>query len=102
MNLSTRATAEPIDPNEVSDVVYEILLQQCFQVATVTVLVYDTINLKVITIENEIKYFWKMPVNSVNIIYFLVKSVYWYYRSCLQTLLCIVANWTWNLASKAT
>ena len=39
--FSSRSDIEPIDPNEVSELVTQTVVEQYFQVATLTVLVYD-------------------------------------------------------------
>ncbi|EJD04728.1 uncharacterized protein FOMMEDRAFT_27062 [Fomitiporia mediterranea MF3/22] len=67
MNLFIRFYAASIDPSAIPDVVFAMFIYQYFQVAIVTVLTYDAI----ITMDNEVKYFWKKLDNFVNVVYFL-------------------------------
>ncbi|OCB87158.1 hypothetical protein A7U60_g5672 [Sanghuangporus baumii] len=66
MLISARSNAEPIDPSFVPSWVQEQTLELYFHVMTTVVLVYDTI----ITMDSEIKYFWKIPRNMVDFVYF--------------------------------
>ncbi|KAL5501292.1 hypothetical protein ACEPAH_8552 [Sanghuangporus vaninii] len=84
MNLSTRSSVEPIDPQEVPLWMSDTITYQYFQVATVTLLVYDAL----LTMKKEVnalalaisypcnyvlrqaKHFWRMPRNTVDFVYF--------------------------------
>ncbi|KAL5512653.1 hypothetical protein ACEPAG_2919 [Sanghuangporus baumii] len=69
--LSVRSDPGPIDPNEVSLWVSEKAVDQYFQAAIVTVLVYDAL----ITLDKEAKYFWKVPRRAVDYVYFLNRYI---------------------------
>ncbi|KAL5500905.1 hypothetical protein ACEPAH_9292 [Sanghuangporus vaninii] len=87
MALSTRTDVQTIDPSEVASLVSVVSLSFYFQIATVTVLVYDTSMLSttiashqmltciiVITSEREARYFWKIPKKTVNFVYFVASN----------------------------
>ncbi|KAH8109393.1 hypothetical protein DFH11DRAFT_1548357 [Phellopilus nigrolimitatus] len=74
------------------------------QVATLTLLVYDTntcddIDRAVITMDKEINYFWGSPTKFVSLIYFAVKSLSWYSLSCFWYIVALQANETLCLSS---
>ncbi|KAH8109195.1 hypothetical protein DFH11DRAFT_1814244, partial [Phellopilus nigrolimitatus] len=63
---SIRSNVEPVDPSLVPLFISEIDMAQYIQVATSTLLVYNT----VITMDKEVKYFWSSPRTFVSLIYF--------------------------------
>ncbi|KAL5500826.1 hypothetical protein ACEPAH_9213 [Sanghuangporus vaninii] len=96
LGLSTRSTIEPIDPSDVPFWVYQQNLNQYFQLATVTVLVYDAI----ITMDKEAKFFWKIPQNSVDIVYLANRYVGILGAIAFST--CDFAQWTRNISNWVT
>ncbi|KAH8108991.1 hypothetical protein DFH11DRAFT_1691282 [Phellopilus nigrolimitatus] len=69
--LSSRSAIQPIDPNDVPFLVSQIDLLIYCQIAVATVLVYDTI----ITMDKEVKYFWRSSRSLVSLIYFLNRYI---------------------------
>ncbi|KAH8108994.1 hypothetical protein DFH11DRAFT_978661 [Phellopilus nigrolimitatus] len=68
---SRRSAIQSIDPNDVPTFVLQTDLVIYCQLAVVTVLVYDTI----ITMDKEVKYFWRSSRNCVSLIYFLNRYI---------------------------
>ncbi|KAH8105620.1 hypothetical protein DFH11DRAFT_1518732 [Phellopilus nigrolimitatus] len=71
MMLSSRSAIQPIDPNDAPSFVSENDLFIYCQIAVVTVLVYDSI----ITMDKEVKYFWRSSRSLVSLIYFLNRYI---------------------------
>ncbi|OCB83922.1 hypothetical protein A7U60_g9128 [Sanghuangporus baumii] len=94
--LSARADVEYIDPGLVPLWVLEDNIAQFFQVAIVTVLVYDA----VITLDKEVKYFWKFPWNMVTFVYFMIR--YAGILGAVAALFCNFSGWTKNAANWIT
>ncbi|KAL5524863.1 hypothetical protein ACEPAF_10009 [Sanghuangporus sanghuang] len=69
--LSIRSEVEPLDPSIVPSVATVKTTGQYFQVAVVAVLVYDAL----ITVDKEAKFFWKLPRNTVDYVYFVNRYV---------------------------
>ncbi|KAL5524819.1 hypothetical protein ACEPAF_9965 [Sanghuangporus sanghuang] len=94
--LSARTDVEYIDPSLVPLWVLEDNIAQFFQVAIVTVLVYDA----VITLDKEVKYFWKFPWNMVTFVYFMIR--YAGILGAVAALFCNFSGWTKNAANWIT
>ncbi|EJC99668.1 uncharacterized protein FOMMEDRAFT_160095 [Fomitiporia mediterranea MF3/22] len=70
MVVFIRSDVETIDPEDVFFLFLDIQTTQFIQVATLTVLVYDIL----LTVDKEIKYFWKSPMRTVNAVFFASAS----------------------------
>ncbi|KAF9494751.1 hypothetical protein BDN71DRAFT_1431533 [Pleurotus eryngii] len=65
-SLATRTVIHSIDPSLVPLIFSQLRFAECFQVAIVTVLIYDALS----TLDKEVKYFWSTPRRFVSLIYF--------------------------------
>ncbi|EJC99054.1 uncharacterized protein FOMMEDRAFT_161282 [Fomitiporia mediterranea MF3/22] len=90
------ADIEVIDPSVVPEWVSEITIGQFFQVATVTVLVYDAL----ITMDKEIKFFWRFPLKTVNIVYFAIRYIGIF--GAIASLFCKLSQWASDVANWIT
>ncbi|KAL5498596.1 hypothetical protein ACEPAH_1950 [Sanghuangporus vaninii] len=95
-SLKTRSDVEPVDPSLVPLFVSELITGQYFNLALATALIYHSI----ISMDQEIKYFWPKPRSAVSIIYFANRYI------GILAALCEIprqfAFWTGSLANKIT
>ncbi|KAF4590506.1 hypothetical protein EYR38_009807 [Pleurotus pulmonarius] len=98
------AVSHAVDPSVFSSVYTQLRFAQYFQVAIVTILLYDALS----TLDKEVKYFWSAPRKFVSLIYFANRYIgifsavvyLWYNTYHVSKALCqftlytaVASNW---------
>ncbi|KAL5501298.1 hypothetical protein ACEPAH_8558 [Sanghuangporus vaninii] len=96
MSLSMRSDVETIDSSSAAPIVFEKTINQYFQVATVTLLVYDA----AILFGKEVKYYWRIPRSTTDFAYFSIRYIQIF--GSIVDLFCKFTTWTTNIANWMT
>ncbi|KAL5512646.1 hypothetical protein ACEPAG_2912 [Sanghuangporus baumii] len=91
---SSQIDIESIDSGQAKTWVSELITNQCFVVLTITALVYDAI----LTMDKEVRYFWKIPRAAVDFVYFANR--YLGILGSVAILFCNFAVWTRSLCQE--